>query len=43
MKRYKQVYQPNVFGKDNLKNKVFSVPIGNEKNIEMHDFDPHAP
>ena len=23
--------------------KVFHVPIGNSKNIEMHDFHPNAP
>ena len=37
------MYQSNVYGKDNSKNKVFRVPIFNTKNTEMHYFDPHAP
>ena len=37
------MYWSNVFGKDNLKHKLFHVPIGNSNYIEMYDFDPHAP
>ena len=37
------MYQPNIFGEENSKNKVFHVSIGNANNTEMHAFDTHAP
>ena len=37
------MYQTSIFGKENSKNKVLHVPIGNENNTLMHAFDSHAP
>ena len=37
------MYQSNFFGEEGFKNKVFSVTIGNAKNIEMYDYHPHSP
>ena len=36
------LYLRNVFSKENSKNRVFNIPIGNEKNTEMHNFDNHV-